>query len=263
MTSDKTTLHRPASSAYGRFIPREEMPEFASWTPGSFGQDPRANVKRPAPAAAAAAAAPVAPPPPTEAEWRERVQAAREQGYQDGMRDGQAGVDAMREQLNAQLGARFGKMVADLDAQWDGLEAAMAEAVARTAVQLARQVVRTELSVRPEIVAHVATEAVNAVLVTAKHLRLRVHPGDQGHVAQGAAEILQAREVRLVADPAIEPGGCVLESDLGRVDARIGSRWATAAAVFGRDDAWDAADEGDVDGSLTPGAGLDVEGAAE
>jgi flagellar assembly protein FliH len=106
----------------------------------------------------------------------------------------------------------------------------------------------------------VAQEAVNAVLVSARHLRLRIHPGDHGHVADAAAEVLQARDVRLVADPQVEPGGCILESDLGRVDARISSRWATAAAVYGRDDAWDAEDtEADAEAFDASGAaGLDA-----
>ncbi len=273
----KEPLQRPPSSGYGRFIPREEMPEFASWTPGAFGATPdpkqalgpgaaAAARQAAARAAAAATAPPAAPPPPTEAEWLERVNAAREQGYGDGYRDGESAVAVMREQLNGQLGARFGKMVADLDSQWDQLEAAMAEALTRTAVQLARQVVRTELATRPEIVAHVATEAVNAVLVTARHLRLRIHPGDQGHVAAGAAEALQAREVRLMADPAVEPGGCILESDLGRIDARIGARWAQAAAVYGRDDAWDAPDaaapaDADLGADAGPASSVDDLGA--
>jgi flagellar assembly protein FliH len=247
-SSDRTTLIRPPSANYGRFIPREEMPEFANWTPGAFGATPDARATADAAAAAraaraAAAAAPAAPPPPTEAEWLARVQAAREQGYQDGMRDGHAGVEAMRQQLNAQLGARFGQMVAELDGQWDALESSMAEAVTATAVQLARQVIRAELATRPEIVAQVAQEAVHAVLVSAKHLRLRIHPGDQGHVAAGAADALQARDVRLLADPQVEPGGCILESDLGRIDARIATRWAAAAAVYGRDDAWEPVPE--------------------
>jgi len=242
MTSNKQPLIRPTTS-YGRFIPREEMPDFAAWTPGAFGQAPDARAHAQAARAAQQPAAPVAPPPPTEDEWRARVQAAREQGYQDGYRDGQVALEAITQQLNAQLGARFGKMVAELDAQWDALEAGMGEAVARTAVQLARQVVRAELATRPEIVAQVAQEAVNAVLMSAKHLRLRIHPGDQGHVASGAAEVLQARDVRLVADPHVEPGGVVLESDLGRVDARIAARWAQAAAVYGRDDPWETEEE--------------------
>jgi flagellar assembly protein FliH len=38
----------------------------------------------------------------------------------------------------------------------------------------------------------------------------------------------------LQADATLQPGGCIVESDLGQVDARIEARWAQAAAVFGR-----------------------------
>ncbi|MGN6237310.1 FliH/SctL family protein, partial [Dyella sp.] len=96
-----------------------------------------------------------------------------------------------------------------------------------------------ELDTRPEIVARVAQEAVGAIVLSARHLRVRVHPADHAHVAEGAGEALKARDARLVADPAIEPGGCVVDSDLGHVDARIGTRWAQAAAVFGSQDGWD------------------------
>ena len=54
----------------------------------------------------------------------------------------------------------------------------MALAVTRTAVQLARQVVRHELDTRPEIVAKVAQEAVDAIVLSARHLRVRIHPAD-------------------------------------------------------------------------------------
>ncbi len=186
------------------------------------------------------AAPPPPPPPPTEAEWLEEVRHAREAGYQDGYRDGQVALEAFKESFARQMAAQFGSMLAQLDDQWTGLEESMALAVTRTAVQLARQVVRHELGTQPEIVAKVAQEAVGAIVLSARHLRVRLHPADHQYVADGAGEALKARDARLVADPTIEPGGCVVDSDLGHVDARIGTRWAQAAAVFGRDDTWDA-----------------------
>jgi len=227
-----------------RFIPREELQDFAAWRPGSFG-----NAEAPSPhpsgkpvdrpKKAQAATPPAEPPQPTEADWLEAVQRARDAGYQDGYRDGQVALDAFKASFAKQMAAQFGQMLACLDDQWNVLEREMAEAVTRTAVQLARQVVRNELDVRPEIIAKVAQEAVGAIVLSARHLRVRVHPSDHAHVAEGCAEALKARDARLVIDPEIEPGGCVVDSDLGQVDARIGSRWAQAAAVYGRDDAWD------------------------
>ena len=122
------------------------------------------------------------------------------------------------------------------------LEAQMAQSLVDTAVMLARQVVRSELQQRPDCVQQVAREAVEAVMLSARHLRLRLNPADQALVAEGAADILQGREVQLLADPAVQPGGCVVDSDLGRVDAQIETRWAQAAAVFNVPLPW-AADE--------------------
>jgi flagellar assembly protein FliH len=238
---DKPVPMPPRGAPQSRFIPREELENFAAWRPGSFGGS-GAPMPHPAdrPENKAHAAPPPPPPPPTEAEWLEEVQHARDSGYQDGYRDGLVALEAFKENFARQMAAQFGALLANLDDQWNGLEQEMALAVTRTAVQLARQVVRHELDTRPEIVAKVAQEAVGAIVLSARHLRVRLHPADHQHVLDGAGEALKARDARLVADPAIEPGGCVVDSDLGQVDARIGTRWAAAAAVFGRDDAWDA-----------------------
>ena len=114
----------------------------------------------------------------------------------------------------------------------------MAQAVAQAAVMLARRVVRSELKSHPEQVAEAAQQAVNAVLLSATHIRVSVHPDDHALVAAGAAEALQARGARLLADAQIARGGCRVESDLGSIDARIEARWNQAAAVLGSDLPW-------------------------
>ena len=164
--------------------------------------------------------------------------AARQGGYQDGYRDGLAALEGFKQSFAAQATAQVGQLVSSLDQAFDALEAQMARAVADTAVQLARQVLRSELLVQPELVAKVATEAVNAVLLSARQITLQVHPLDLPLVADGAAELLAARGTRLIADPLVERGGCRVESDLGAVDARIASRWAQAAATLGSAVPW-------------------------
>ena len=105
---------------------------------------------------------------------------------------------------------------------------------ASAATALARQVLRGELQARPEQVAQVAAEAVNAVLLSARHIRVFVHPDDQALVQSGAGEARAARGARLLADASLTRGGCRIESDLGSNDARIEARWAQAAAMLGQ-----------------------------
>jgi len=211
---------------YSRFIPREELGDFAAWKPGTFGAE------------AEAAAAPPVPPEPTAEEWQARITAARQAGYQDGYRDGLVALEGFKQSFAAQATAQVGALLQSFDEQFMRLEQRIAGSVAQAAVQLARQVLRAELAQRPELVAHVAAEAVNAVLLSARHITVQVHPQDLPLVAEGADEALKARGARLVADASLARGGVVVESDLGAIDARIEARWAEAAAALGTDEPW-------------------------
>lgn len=225
---------KSAQPSYSRIIPREELAEFASWSPNGFN-------------AAAGAAAPQRPEPepaaPTADELQAQLQAARQQGYQDGYQDGLVALDSFKQSFAKQMAAQVGQLLASFDGQLTQLEQQMAQALAHTATLLARQVVRSELQQRPELVAQVAEEAVNAVLLSARHIRVQVNPQDQPLVAEGAAEALAARGARLMANPNVQRGGCLIESDAGSIDARIELRWQRAAQSLGQDVAWSAADE--------------------
>lgn len=201
--------------ADARFIPREELKGFTSWKPDAFG-DTRADPKRRA------------------ADQLGEVQAARQSGYQDGYRDGLAALENFKQSFAQQMAAQVGQLVAAFDAEFVQLEQRIADAVAASAVALARQVVRSELATRPELVAAVATQAVDAVLLSAQHIRVHVNPADLALVEQGAADALAARGARLIADGALSRGGCRIDSDLGRIDATIEARWAQAAAGLGQ-----------------------------
>jgi flagellar assembly protein FliH len=208
-----------SSSNYQRFIPREELGDFSSWKPGSFG--------------AATPATPAAPPEPTAADWQARIATARQAGYADGYRDGLVALENFKQSFAQQATAQIGALLEGFDEQLSALDAEIAGALARTAVELARQVLRSELTQHPAVVARVAAEAVGAVMLSARHIAVQVHPLDLPLVAEGAAEALEARGARLTASSDIQRGGVMVQSDVGAVDARIATRWAQAAAALG------------------------------
>lgn len=222
-----------APNVYTRFIPREELGEVASWRPGSFGGAAGA------PAAEGRAAAATAPAPePTAAEWQARVTAARQAGYQDGYRDGLAALENFKQQFAAQATAQVGALLDAFDRQFAAMDERLAETLARAAVLLAREVVRSELVSAPALVARVASEALGAVMLSARHVTVRAHPLDLPLIAEGAEETLAARGARLVADTGVERGGVCIESDVGRVDAGIARRWQQAVEVIAPDVPW-------------------------
>ena len=205
-----------ANTGYTRFIPREELGDFASWQPGTFG-----GAAGSGPQAADAAAAPAEP---TAADWQARVLAARQSGYQDGYRDGLVALENFKLSFAQQATSQIGALLDSFDAEFTALDKQIATAIANTAVQLAQ---------RPELIATVASEAVNAVMLSARQISVHVNPHDLPLVAAGAEETLAARGARLHADSTIERGGVRVHSDVGDIDARIAVRWAQAAAALG------------------------------
>lgn len=210
----------PAGQHYSRFIPREELEGFAAWQPNAFG-DTRA-----------------AKGASTDAErslQREAASAAaRQEGYQAGYRDGLVALESFKQSFMQQMAAQIGRLVASFDSEFAALEDEMAQGVARIATAMARQVVRDELATRPELVATIAAEAVNTVLMTGRHIRVHVHPDDLALVKAGAADALAARQARVVPDAAMTRGGVRIDSDLGTIDASLEGRWAQAAAALGQ-----------------------------
>jgi flagellar assembly protein FliH len=213
---------KPAANPYGRFIPREELQGFASWKPGAFG------------AGAAAAATAEAP------EQQALLHAARQTGYQEGYRDGLVALENFKRSVLQQNAAQFGALLQQFDEQLDTLEFDMARTLTRVAASIAQQVVRDELLAHPERIARVAHEAVEAVLMSARHIVVQVNPQDHALVEQGAADAIAARGARLVSDAGIERGGCRVLSDVGTIDARIEARWARASGTVGVEMPWSA-----------------------
>ncbi len=221
-------------SVYSRFIPREELASFAAWNPDALSGTaaPRTGTGAPA----------EEPVPPAEA-LAAQLRAARQSGYQDGYRDGLSALDGFKQSYAAQITAQLGRLMESHGTQLDGLQQQLAQAIAVCATSMARQVVRSELAVRPELVAAVAQEAVEALLLSARHISVRVHPDDQPLVAQGAAEVLDARGARLISDAAIARGGCRVESDIASIDGTLAARWRRASAALGSATEWTDEDD--------------------
>lgn len=111
---------------------------------------------------------------------------------------------------------------AEVAAKLIGIEAARAAAVAEVqgkalelAITVARRVVGDAVATEPERVRAVVEEA-TARLARAGRVVVRVHPDDLAALDGVRAE--------RIADPSLGRGDCVVESDLGDVDARVETR---------------------------------------
>ncbi len=189
---------------------------------------------------------PPAPPAPSP-NVEELIDKAHKSGYQDGYRNGLIALESYKQTQAAQLASymndQIGALASDFHHRLESLEQQLAGRIAGVALELARQVVRSELDQRPEAVLTVAEEALSVLLSSAKQIVVRLNPDDNA-LAQGSlTDVLQARGARLLPDPAVTRGGCVVESDIAVVDASVEARWFRAAAAMGSQTEWNGGHE--------------------
>jgi flagellar biosynthesis/type III secretory pathway protein FliH len=127
--------------------------------------------------------------------------------------------DEALAEARAELAARLFAVERERGEALDELERSVV-AIALTAT---RRLVGEELDAKPERVREVAREAL-AKVHRATRLRLRVNPDDARAVAGLRAEVVE--------DASIARGGCVVESELGDVDARLEVRLEALARVL-------------------------------
>lgn len=102
------------------------------------------------------------------------------------------------------------------------------------AVQIARKIIGAELTIHSEAI----VDIVKTVLSHAREthpVRLRVNPKDAGvlrdHLGR-PIEPLRSQVMEVIADDAIEKGGCIVETKRGEIDGRIELQLANIAKVL-------------------------------
>jgi flagellar assembly protein FliH len=157
------------------------------------------------------------------------------QGYAEGTARAAAEsaleLAATRERHEAEHRERMDRVtsaIAALDAAVHDLEARTAPAAAeleRLALVFAVDNATTLIGHELALSASPALDAVRRALALAPvdtDLLVRLHPADAAAAAEGVRAAAPGRTVEIVADPAVEPGGCVLDAGACHVDAQLG-----------------------------------------
>jgi flagellar assembly protein FliH len=141
---------------------------------------------------------------------------AFEQGLAEGREAGRAEVRAQVERLSG--------MFYDLAKPFEVLDAEVERELLTLAMALARQIVRRELKADPTQIIGIIREAIAALPVAAREVRVHLHPEDAAVVRQHLAPTESERAWAIVEDPVMARGGCQITTATSRIDARLESR---------------------------------------
>jgi flagellar assembly protein FliH len=225
------------TSAYSRFIPREEIDEVASWHFSSMDSNlaPVETSEDKEPSAAELNAT-------DRIDLEAEREQARAEGFAQGREQGEQETRAaMAEPLQQALQAnalRMGELLHGMADQLLSSEQKISRQLLELACDIARQVVRQELTVNTRQLRTVIGEALEMIVDDGLPATVRMHPDDLALMKDGLLETLGENAPEFVADATITPGGCLLHTPSMAVDATVEKRWSRAVGNLGLSMNW-------------------------
>lgn len=167
---------------------------------------------------------------PTAAEMEQVHQQARVEGHAAGYAEGRTQGEAEAQRLGALLAAAQAGLAR--------LDQAIADQLLALALDIARRVVSEALAARPELILPVVQEAVRCLPEFEQPVRVLMHPADAALVQSHLAAQAAAGGWLIVADAAMERGGCRLKTVTTEIDATLAGRWERVLAALGQKQDW-------------------------
>lgn len=153
---------------------------------------------------------------------------AQHEGYQAGYAAGKAAAQAEA--------VRLAHAADSLELALKEFDQAVADELLALAMEIARQVVRAEISAKPEHIVTVVHEAL--AQLPHQHTTIYLHPDDASLLRAHAGEALAHAGHRILEDPRLRPGDCMLESGNSQMDATVATRWRRVIETLGLPSAW-------------------------
>jgi flagellar assembly protein FliH len=149
-----------------------------------------------------------------------------QQGYDKGKQDGEALVLPVVASFRQAIGAcEDVKRQLHFEAQREALKLAMV---------IARKILVREVRTDPEAIVGVIRNAL-AMAESSVVIRLRVHPDVFEYCLDKRQILAIPDEAVITADPAISAGGCIVETEVGEIDASIETQLQVLAEALDRE----------------------------
>ncbi|GGX49293.1 FliH/SctL family protein [Undibacterium squillarum] len=181
-----------------------------------------------------------APPAVTEEELNAIREQARQAAYEDAYRSAyeqgliegrDAGYKELQETIAAEQQA-LQALAENMSQQFSAFTLQAEKDILALSLDIAEMILKTSLQLNPESILPVVRDAVAQIPVTQKNIEIQVNPDDATQVSEALLHGIQQLGWRVVADPNLSRGGCVIETPSNVIDASIETRWQQVQAAI-------------------------------
>jgi len=170
----------------------------------------------------------------TAAQLDEIQKAAHAEGYEQGRKEGQAyghreGLEEGRARIRERLD-QLEELLNALDKPFEQLDQQVENEIVTLVISMVRQLIRREVKLDPGQVVGVVREALGILPISARNIRVVLHPEDAELVREAYKLGDHDQQWKIVEDPVIQRGGCRIHTDTSQVDATLDSRLSSLIA---------------------------------
>ncbi len=151
------------------------------------------------------------------------LQQAEAAGYATGLARAESEVNARQALLGHRI-ERLDALLGQLANPLKSMDAAVEQALLGLALAIGSQLARRALQAEPGQVIALVRDCLKQLPLGAREIRVRLHPEDAALVRAKLATPAGPSAWHLLEDPTLTRGGCLIESEHSRIDARFESR---------------------------------------
>jgi len=160
---------------------------------------------------------------------RQALQESEARGYQAGLAKAQAESQVSLDQLAARV-KQLDSILQLLGQPLSQLDADVEKELLHLTLAVGKQLARRELRIDPAQVIGIIRESLSQLPASARDVRIHLHPEDAATVRERLAEPTNERAWKVVEDPTLTRGGCIVRTETSQIDVRLESRVSAVIA---------------------------------
>ena len=156
---------------------------------------------------------------------------AFEEGYAQGRSDGQV---CGKKEIEPTL-KKFEQALAELYLLKQNISVLAEKEAVDLSMAIAKKIVGNEIAVNKDVISHVVKEALQKVRGH-ENIKIKLNPDEIQIVKESNNELKNiancVEDIKIIGDHTISPGGCIIETNIGDIDARIEKQFKVVEEAF-------------------------------
>ena len=160
-----------------------------------------------------------------EEEFQEALKKAKEEAFDEGLKAGEAKA---REEIDKALNNKLELLTTSIQkleesaGEFEKALEGVKNELLNAALDIAKEVIQIEVSENSAQIAQKLSDELMKELQSASKVTLKVNPKDHSAIAEHLGKV---EHVEVLPDSAVSPGGVIVLSDAGNIDAQISKRF--------------------------------------